>query len=258
MFETVVPESFETRSKRVFYESLPVSIALHALIVVGAGAATLWDVVFPTESPRISVAYSLTRIPEPPPPPPPPPKADAPKAEPVKALAPPLPLNQIVAPTVIPDRIPEVIPPPPEPPAPQPVVADAVPVATGGDPNGVIGGEIGGKIRGIKGGVFFPEDGRMHFDRDDKLPMDSVEQEYPRYPSEAQKKQLEGTVVVRYVIGTNGRVKDVEIIDPSVDKMFDEAAVEAIRRWRFRPLIKDGKRIEVVHELAVNFELVRR
>jgi protein TonB len=64
--------------------------------------------------------------------------------------------------------------------------------------------------------------------------------------------------VVRYVIGTNGRVTDVEIISHAREPMFDQAAVEAIRRWRFRPMIKDGKKVEVMHELAVNFEIVVR
>lgn len=257
MFETVVPETFERRSKRVFYETLPVSLALHAIVASAAIAATVWNVAFPTDSPRISVAYSLTRVPEPPPPPPPPPKAEAPRPQPVTP-PPSLPLAQIVAPTVIPDLIPAVEPPPPEPPPPQPV-AQAVPGAVpGGSTEGVIGGEIGGKVRGIKGGVFFPEDGRMHFDREDKLPMEEISKDYPEYPSEAKKNQIEGTVVLKYVIGTNGRVKDVEVIDHGPDTTFDDAAVSAIRRWRFRPMIKDGKRIEVVHELAVNFELIRR
>lgn len=258
MFETVVPETFETRSKRLFYETLPVSIGLHVVGFSLAAAATLWNVVFPTESPRVSVTYSLTRVPDPPPPPPPP-RAE-PRPVPIKTPPPPpLPIAQIVAPTVIPETIPEVIPPPPEPPPPvvaaPVVVAEAVP---GGSADGVIGGELAGKVFGIKGGIAFGADGRVHVERDEKLPMASVEQVYPRYPAEAQKKRMEGTVIVRYVIGTNGRVKEVEVIDPGPDKMFDEAAVEAIRLWRFRPFVKDGKRVEVVHELAVNFELVLR
>ena len=91
-----------------------------------------------------------------------------------------------------------------------------------------------------------------------KLPMESVEQEYPHYPAEAQKKHLEDQVIVRYVIGTNGRVKEVEIIDHAKEKMFDDAALEAVSRWRFRPFRKDGKPIEVVHELAINFQIVLR
>lgn len=253
MFETVLPETFQSRSRRIFYETLPLSLAIHALAVGGAVGATLWNVVFPTASPRVSVAYSLITVPDPPPPPPPAPKADVAKPE-VKQLPPPapLPLAQITAPTVIPDRIPDVIEPPPLPP--QPVG----PVTTTALPDGILGGDVLGKIHGKPGGIAFPDDGRVHIERDSKLPMESLSQDYPKYPSDAQKKRLEGQVVVRYVIGTNGRVKDVEIIDHAIDPSFDDAAVEAIKHWRFRPLIKNGKPVEVVHELAVNFEIVVR
>src|SRR5438445_2640920 len=197
MFETVVPETFESRSRRIFYETLPVSLAVHAIAVGGMVTAALWNVAFPTMSPRVSVAYNLTRIPEPPPPPPPPPK-EVPKAQIVHLAPPPppLPLGRIVAPTVIPDRIPDVQPPPPEPPPPVTTTAAGVP---NGSPEGELGGDIAGKVHGKVGGIAFPDDGRVHIERNEKLPMESIEQEYPRYPAEAQKKRLEDQVIVRYV-----------------------------------------------------------
>jgi protein TonB len=260
MFETVSPETFQAKSRRLFYETLPLSLALHAAAIAAGVVASVWNVGFPDASPRVSIAYSLTRVPDPPPPPPPP-KAAAPQ-QPVKTAPPPpaLKLTQIVAPTVIPDKIPDVVEPPPLPPEPEPAApVQSVPV---GDPNGstegILGGDIAGKIHGKAGGVPWPDDGRVHIERDQKLPMESVEQEYPHYPDDARKKRLEDQVIVRYVIGTNGRVTDVEIISHAKEPMFDEAAVDAIKRWRFRPMIKDGKRVEVMHELAVNFEIVVR
>src|SRR5437773_1520819 len=135
-------------------------------------------------------------------------------------------------------------------------MTNTAPASNAGSPEGVLGGDISGKLHGLPGGIAFPDDGRVHVERNQKLPMESVEQEYPQYPAEAQKRRLEDTVIVRYIIGTNGRVKDVQIIDHAKEKMFDDAAVEAISRWRFRPLVRDGKAVEVVHELAVNFELI--
>src|SRR5229473_3735029 len=125
MFETVAPKAFQTRSRRVFYQTLPISIAVH-LVGIGAGlVAVFWNVAFPTQSPKMYVAYNLTQVPEPPPPPPPPPKVEPPKPVlPLSQLAPPPPPpTQIVAPTVIPDVIPDVAPPQatPEPVAPAPV-----------------------------------------------------------------------------------------------------------------------------------------
>jgi protein TonB len=262
MFETVATERFQDRGRRLFYETLPVSLAVHAAAVAAVIVGTVWTVTFPDESPRVTVPYSLTRVPDPPPPPPPPPKAAVKQPEPVKQLPPPPPvkLAQIVAPTIIPDKIPDVIEPPPIPELPLPVATATAPPV--GDPNGssdgILGGDIAGKIHGKAGGLPWPDDGRVHIARDEKLPLESVEQEYPHYPDDMRKKRVEDQVVVRYVIGTNGRVTDVEIVSHASDKSFDDAAVEAIRKWRFRPMVKDGKKVEVMHELAVNFEIVVR
>src|SRR5713226_4691212 len=104
MFESVAPETFTKRSRRLFYETLPLSITVHLLAIAGAFGATAWNVVFPQHSPRLTASYNLTAIPEPPPPPPPP---APPKVQP--QVAPPqIPDDQIVAPTVIPDTIPVV------------------------------------------------------------------------------------------------------------------------------------------------------
>ena len=252
MFETVAPETFQRRSRRLFYETLPLSIALHAGAIAAAGVITVWNVVFPTESPRLIRAYSLVTLPEPPPPPPPPPRAQPPK--PVETPPP----QEIVAPTIIPDSIPALPDPPPPSllsltPAPAPAADTGAP---GGSENGQIGGEIGGKLHGAAE-HFFPSDGRVHIERNQSLPLKIVSQEFPIYPEKAKKLQLEDQVIVRYIIGKKGQVIDVQIIDHAKDAMFDDATLDAIRKWRFRPMIQDGKPVEVVHELAVNFVLIR-
>src|SRR5437667_10903657 len=107
MFETVAPETFEVRSKRLAYETLPLSIALHAIASGSAVVVAVWTVVFPAQSPRLVRAYSLVTIHDPPPPPPLPPAGKVlPREEVPKPVAPPP--QQIVAPTVIPDSIPQI------------------------------------------------------------------------------------------------------------------------------------------------------
>ena len=255
MFETVVPETFEVRSKRVLYETLPLSIAVHVLALGAFGLTALWNIAFPTDSPRVVRAYSLVTIPDPPPPPPPP-RAQQPAPKRAEA-PPPTPPEKIVAPTVIPDTIPQLPDPVPAEVAPGPAPVEA---PESGIPGSAIEGkigEIGGKLHGVAS-QFFPQDGRVHIERNQSLPLKVVEQEYPAYPDKAKKEQLEDQVVVRYIIGKKGQVIDVQIIDHAKNAMFDDATVEAIRKWRFRPMIQDGKPVEVVHELAVNFELIRR
>jgi len=262
MFETVATASV-SRSRRLLYETLPVSIALHVAAAAIAVGVSLWKVEFPLQSPRYVTAYSLIAIPDPPPPPPPPPPPQPvtaaqppPSTQSVAVTAPPVPVEEIVAPTVIPDTIPIVtnsltqlattaIA--------APGVASGVP---GGSKEGQPGGEIGGKLHGITGGIQFPDDGRVYIERGQPLPLLALTQEYPAYPAEMKKKRVEDSVIVRYVIGTDGRIKEVTVIDPAKEPIFNEVTVNAIRRWRFRPMKKDGKPAEVVHELLVNFEIV--
>lgn len=265
MFETVAPETFRPRNRRVFYETLPISLAVHVVGIGAAFASMIWNVVLPTQSPKMIVAYSLTQVPDPPPPPPPPPKPEKPKPfltlpklAPPPAAAP----TQIVAPTVIPDTIPEVVPPQTAPPPPPPPVAAAAPAVADatGVPNGMTGGQPGGTghTLGTAGGITFGEDGRVYVDRTVKLPLKEVEHDFPHYPDDARKKHLEGTCVVRYTVGKNGRIINITILNHAIDPMFDEETLNTVRSWRYRPMMMNGKPVEVVHEVEVNYQYVVR
>jgi protein TonB len=264
MFETVAPEAFVPRTRRIFYETLPVSIAVHVVAAGAALASMIWNVVLPTQSPKMIIAYSLTQLPDPPPPPPPPPKAEAPKhflTLPKLTPPPPAASTQIVAPTIIPDTIPDIVPPAPAaPPPPPPAVAAPAVADVAGSPNGMTGGEIGGtsKTLGVAGGITFGDDGRVYVDRSVKLPLKEVDHEFPHYPDAAKKKRLEGTCVVRYTVGKNGRIIDIAILNHAVDPMFDEETLNTIRGWRYRPMMMNGKPVEVVHEVEVNYQYVVR
>jgi periplasmic protein TonB len=268
MFETVVPEIVARRSRRVFYETLPVSLAVHAVAVVGILTASAWEVAFPIESPRMTLAYSLTRIPDPPPPPPPPPARQPAAPEPAKpqllpkALPPPA-ATEIVAPTVIPDFIPQLAAAEPSPmPLPvveAPAIIEKAPHGVeGGDPKGLPGGDLLGKKFGVAGGIAFAEDGKVHVDRAVKLPLQVLEQEFPRYPEAARKERLEDKCVIRYTVGLNGRVADIAVIERAQHEMFENASLDVIRRWRFRPMKVNGKAVEVVHEVEFFYQFTQR
>ena len=76
----------------------------------------------------------------------------------------------------------------------------------------------------------------------------------PVYPEEAQRAGLEGLVVLKVVIDERGRVGDVAVMR-SVGHGFDEAAVAAVRQWKFRPATRNGKPIKVVHVIPFDFRL---
>jgi protein TonB len=267
MFESVVPEVVVRRSRRVFYETLPVSLVVHAAAILGVAVSNVWNVGFPAESPRVTLAYSLTRVPDPPPPPPPPPAAQpaapVPKAAILPKPTPPPAIGNIVAPTIIPDLIPQLVETPPAPPVPvpndaPPVAAESPHAVTGGEAKGIAGGDIAGKKYGTAGGIVFGEDGRVHIDRSEKLPLKEIEKVYPIYPEAAKKDRLEDRCVVRYTIGTNGRVVDVAVIEHAQHEMFETESLNVIRQWRFRPMMINGKAVEVVHEVEFFYQFNAR
>ncbi|MBN7827946.1 energy transducer TonB, partial [Bowmanella dokdonensis] len=63
----------------------------------------------------------------------------------------------------------------------------------------------------------------------------------PVYPEEAYKKGLEGWVWVEFDIDPSGAVNDLEIIDGYPPREFERAIYNAVSRWRYQPLVKDGQ-----------------
>ncbi|HUP44794.1 MAG TPA: energy transducer TonB [Thermoanaerobaculia bacterium] len=255
MFESVVPESFGKRSRLVCYEAGPVSLAIHLVLIGGAVVCSVWDVAFPQHSPAQMMSFTLAELPPPPPPPPAPPKAVESRLPVVRVIEMP---DEIVAPTMIPESIPDL--------RPESLIAapiDASPEGVeggieggmlGGIFGGVTGGEVGGTIGGTHGGVI-ADTNQVTVERDRPLPMYPLSQVYPSYPEEARLRAWEDELIVRYVVGTNGRVREVTVISPPERSIFVDATVRAISNWRFRPLIEDGERKEVVHELTVFYRI---
>lgn len=101
------------------------------------------------------------------------------------------------------------------------------------------GGGIGGGVFRIGGGVSAP---RALFDPD------------PEYSEEARKAKYQGTVILWAIIGPDGRPRDLRI-QRSLGMGLDQKAIEAVRRWRFEPGMKDGRPVAVQINIEVNFRL---
>lgn len=67
----------------------------------------------------------------------------------------------------------------------------------------------------------------------------------PYYPRIAAEQKLEGWVAFQYDVDTQGKLKNIVLLDSSPPKIFDRAAERAIIQYRFRPYIEDGEAIEV-------------
>ena len=63
-----------------------------------------------------------------------------------------------------------------------------------------------------------------------------VRQSWPAYPSAARRKGTEGWVRVSLAIDAAGRVTDAKVVDADPPKLFDRAALDAVRTWRYEPL----------------------
>src|SRR3954465_10215529 len=78
MFESTVVESRKQKVGIQRILTLPVSVAIHVVVVVAVVVGAIWNVEFPTNSPAQVAQYSVASAPPPPPPPPPPPQPAAP------------------------------------------------------------------------------------------------------------------------------------------------------------------------------------
>jgi TonB family protein len=66
----------------------------------------------------------------------------------------------------------------------------------------------------------------------------------PAYPDAARKRGIEGWVELAFTVQTNGSVDQVEVRNASPADVFDDAAVRAVRQWRFEPVLRAGEKIE--------------
>lgn len=66
----------------------------------------------------------------------------------------------------------------------------------------------------------------------------------PTYPDAARKRGIEGWVELAFTVQTNGTVDNVEVRNASPADVFDDAAMRAVRQWRFEPVVRNGEKVE--------------
>ena len=101
------------------------------------------------------------------------------------------------------------------------------------------GGGIGGGVFRVGGGVSAP---RAIFAPD------------PEYSEEARKAKYQGTCVLWLVVGPDGRTRDIRVAR-TLGLGLDQQAIEAVKRWKFEPAMKDGKPVAVQVNVEVTFRL---
>jgi protein TonB len=101
------------------------------------------------------------------------------------------------------------------------------------------GGNMGGGLRRIGGGVSAPE---VLFAPE------------PEFSEEARKAKVAGIVTVYLQVDTNGNPTHVRVVR-GIGMGLDEKAMEAVRKYKFRPAMENGKPVTVEMNVEVNFQI---
>jgi TonB family protein len=75
----------------------------------------------------------------------------------------------------------------------------------------------------------------------------------PEYPAQALAQRIQGSVLIHVQVGKDGQVQQVKVA--SGNPLLAEAAVAAVRQWRFKPYISNGQPAETEAEITLKFTL---
>jgi len=144
-----------------------------------------------------------------------------------------------------------------------PTPASATGGVVGGVPGGVIGGVTGGMLGEVLGSrssvpalVKTPDPAPKRIRLAQRVvEANLIHDVTPIYPSEAGRARIEGAVVLLAVIGKDGSVEDVRV--ESGFPILAQAAIDAVKQWRYRPYLLNGEPVEVDSRITINFTLSR-
>jgi protein TonB len=224
--------------------TLAVSIVAHAVLIAAVVIAPLllFEEVLPTADMAVRTFFAApaTLAPAPPPPPPPPPAARA-RAAPAVAPPPSEPAK-FVAPVEIPQGI---------------AVEESLDLGVeGGVPGGVEGGVPGGVVGGIIGGlpqaVTAPPRPLVRIGGKIRAPK-LVHEVKPEYPPLAVQARVQALIILEARVGIDGAVQSVRILRGH--PLLDPAAIEAVKQWRYQPLLLNGVPNEFILNVVMNFQI---
>lgn len=257
MFETALPSQSRNRRR---WAALPAAVGIHLtalVVVVGADYWSIKPVAVP-ETNAVFVSFTPPPLPAAAPAGP----AARPQAEPVRPE--PVRPQQPVQPQVIEDLA-----------EPRPSTVTLIdPAVISTVKNGGAGGSDNGSDRGIDGGVeggdpnstsLLPGSGPVtplaepagpirinaKVKKPEIIPGTRVD---PRYPEPARRVKVQGAVILEAVIDERGNVTSVRVLK-GLPMGLDQAAIDAVARWRFQPATLDGRPVAVYYNLTVNFEV---
>jgi protein TonB len=222
----------------------PWTVVLSMIFQVAFLAVLILIPLIYTEALPKTMMATLLVAPPPPPPPPPPPIAQVVHVKPQAHL---MDAGKLVTPKVIPKDI--------------KIIKEDAPDMSGmqgGVVGGVAGGQMGGVIGGVIGGVGAapppPKPTQQRIRQGGQVQaaklMNKVQ---PLYPPLARQTRISGTVRLHAIIAKNGTVEQLEVI--SGHPLLVQAALDAVRQWKYQATTLNGEAVEVDTTIDVIFSL---
>jgi len=100
-------------------------------------------------------------------------------------------------------------------------------------------------------GTLSAGDGMAAFDSD----VMAVVRVPPTYPRNAKQARIQGSVTMEVLIRPDGTVSNVKVMGSNPPRIFDQAAIMAMQRWKFRPKIVDGNAVTQRAKQTIEFTL---
>jgi len=227
----------------------PWTVVVSMLFQIGFLAILILIPLIYTEAlPKTMMATMLTAPPPPPPPPPPPVAAQVVHVKPQAHL---MDAGKLVAPKVIPREV-------------KIIKEDAEPDMgavgmTGGVPGGVAGGSMGGVLGGVIGGMGGAppppkpkQTGPLRVGGNVQAAR-IINRVQPVYPPLARQTRISGTVRLHAIIGKDGTIQSLEVMNGH--PLLQQAALDAVRQWRYQPTLLNGEPVDVDTTIDVIFSL---
>jgi protein TonB len=83
-----------------------------------------------------------------------------------------------------------------------------------------------------------------------------IQQVQPVYPATAVQSRVSALVILEAEVDTRGYVKTVKVLRGH--PLFDESAIEAVKQWRYQPLLLNGEPTGFILTVTVNFNLQQK
>lgn len=206
---------------------LALSVALHALALLGGVAHSMWQV---EEMPLPSLQVTLTAALPPPPPPPPPARKKSPDSKPkVRPVAKP---QELVVPKDTPKEEPKK--------EPEAAADDGESDDPAGQPGGVVGGVVGAAPPPVAPKPTGPKLVSAQIARGQLLIDPNAERYRVKLPPPLARSGETYVAMLRICVSAQGSVSGVQLMkgaSPAIDSQFPSV----IGRWRYRPLLADGQ-----------------